>query len=237
MSNKHICQVAFSACNAALLRDWYRNAFGMVRGAGVLLTAPPMPTRRIQGIAPNPVEKVTWLVDQQDYFQLEFFQYYRPRSKLRPADWRPCDIGYSMVGIFARDFGRVLAMVAAHSDRPLPAPVGSPGDRRVCLQDPEGNWVEILERDPTTLVEGMDPCVARPELLAATRFMRVSVPDLQRARETFVDAMGLSAVEDFALHAPEHEALWGLEGAQTETALLRGRNFLVELVQYQTAPV
>lgn len=233
MSDQHICQVAICGHNAARLRDWYRDAFGMVR-SGKIVSAPPMPTDRIQGISPNPAETVSWLVDRQDYFQLEFFQFHRPRSKPRPADWRPCDIGYNMMGIYAADFDKTYAGVAAHSDRPVPAPVGAPGDRRVCVQDPEGNWIEILERDPMSLIEGADPAVVRPELPTVTRFMRVSVPSLEQTRDAFIDAMGLSEVEDYSLHAPEHEALWGLEGAQTKTALLRARNFLVELVEYQS---
>ena len=233
MSDKIISQVAFCALNAANLRDWYQSAFGMVK-SGQILSAPPMQTERIQGISPNPIEKISWLVDQQDYFQLEFFQYYRPKSKPKPIGWRPCDIGYNMVGIFARDFDKVLNQIAAVSDRALPATVGKAGDRRVCLQDPEGNWVEVLERDPMTQIEGADPCIVRPELQSATRFMRVSVPSLDETRDAFVEAMGLSVVEDFQLHTPEHEALWGLEGARTKTALLRSRNFLVELVEYQS---
>ncbi len=233
MSDKIISQVAFCALNAANLRDWYQSAFGMVK-SGQILSAPPMQTDRIQGISPNPIEKISWLVDQQDYFQLEFFQYYRPKSKPKPIDWRPCDIGYNMVGIFAKDYDKVLSQIAAVSDRALPAPVGEAGDRRVCLQDPEGNWVEVRERDPMTQIEGADPSIVRPELLSATRFMRVSVPNLEQSRDAFVGAMGLSVVEDFQLHTPEHEALWGLEGAQTKTVLLRSRNFLLELVEYQS---
>lgn len=233
MSEKHVCQVALCALNAANLRDWYQCSFGMVKG-GKIFSVAPMPTDRIQGISPNPTESVSWLVDQQDYFQLEFFQFYRPRSKPRPIDWRPCDIGYNLMGIYAKDFEKVLAMVTASSDRSVPEPVGSPGDRRVCLQDPEGNWLEILERDPMTQIEGADPGIVRPELLCATRFMRVSVPHLETTRDAFVNAMGLTEVEDFQLHTAEHEALWGLEGAQTRVALLRGGNFLVELVEYRS---
>jgi catechol 2,3-dioxygenase-like lactoylglutathione lyase family enzyme len=233
MSDKHICQVAFCAVNAANLRDWYQSAFGMVK-AGKIFSSPPMPTDRIQGISPNPIETVSWLVDQQDYFQLEFFQFYRPKSKPRPIDWRPCDIGYNMVGIYAKDFDKVMSMVAASSDQAVPKPVGGTGDRRVCLQDPEGNWLEILERDPMTQIEGADPCIVRPELLCATRFMRVSVPRLEETRDAFVDTMGLIEVENYKLHTPRHEALWGLKGAKTRTALLRSRNFLVELVEYQS---
>jgi hypothetical protein len=233
MSNKHLCQVGFSCLNASQLRDWYHDCFGMVYSGGIM-AFPPMSTDSIQGITPNPVEKVSWLVDQQDYFQLEFFQFYRPRSKHRPIDRRFCDIGYSMVGFHAREFDKVLAMLAANSDRPLPTPVGAPGDRRICLQDPEGNWVEVMERDPLSQIEGTDPCIVRPELLTATRFMRLSVPKLEITRDTFINAMGLSVVEDFRLHTQEHESLWGLEGAEIKTALLRGRNFLVEIVEYQS---
>ena len=61
MSDKIICQVALCALNAANLRDWYQVAFGMVK-AGKIFSVPPMSTDRIQGIAPNPVETVSWLV-------------------------------------------------------------------------------------------------------------------------------------------------------------------------------
>jgi len=231
MSDKHLCQVGLCCHNSSQLRAWYHDAFGMLYAGGIV-GLPPMPTDRIQGIRPNPVEKVTWLVEQQEFFQLEFFQFYRPKSRLKPADWRLCDIGYNMMGIYARDFDKVLSMVAANSDRPLPAVVGDLGERRICLQDPEGNWIEIMERDPATQIEGMAPSILRPDLLTATRFMRLSVPRLEITRDHFINAMGLSEVQGYQLHTPEHEALWGLEGAQTKSALLRGRNFLVEVVEY-----
>lgn len=233
MSDKHISQVAFCALNAGHLRDWYQSAFGMVK-AGKIFTAPPLNTDQIQGISPNPIETVSWLVDQQDYFQLEFFQFYRPKSQPKPSDWRPCDIGYNMIGIFVSDFDKSLHRIGAISDKPLPTVVGEIGDRRLCLQDPEGNWVEVMERDPIAQIEQAEPCVVRPELPCATRFMRVSVPDLEQTRDAFVNAMGLTVVEGFQLHTQEHESLWGLEGAVVKTALLRSRNFLLELVEYQS---
>ncbi len=231
-SHRQICQVAICAQNAAQLRAWYRTVFGMVKGGGLLLAAPPMPTQRIQGIVPNPTEKVTWLVDRQDYFQLEFFQFYRPRSRLRPAGWAPCDIGYSVLGIVAHDFDRTWARLAAYSDQPLATPKGGAGKRRGCVQDPEGNWIEILERDPLLDIDGTSVGIVRPELPTVTRFMRISVPDLEQSCDGFQAALGLSRVEKFKLHTPQHEALWGLPGARVKTALLRGHNFLVELVQY-----
>lgn len=234
MTEPRICQVALCGHNAARLREWYCAVFDLARGSGALLSLPPMPTQRIQGIEPNPAETVTWLVDRQDYFQLEFFQFHRPRSRLKPPGWRPCDIGYSMMGIHVSDFDLTLHRYAAHSDLRLPEPVGEAGDRRACVRDPEGNWIEIMERDPLAEIAGTDPGIVRPELGSAVRFMRVSVPDLARAQQTFVGAMGLCQVADRALHVPEHEAMWDLAGADTDSVLLRGRNFLVELVQYRS---
>lgn len=231
MSDKHICQIGFSSINAAQLRDWYAYCFGLVK-CGKIFGFPPMPTDHIQGIKPNPAESAQWLIDQQDYFQLEFFHFYRPRPRLRPVDWRPCDIGYNLVGFYVTDFDKVLSRIGGASDRPVPRPVGQRGDRRVCLRDPEGNWIEIMERDPITMVAGADPCIVRPELLTATRFIRMSVPDLEASTDRFVNVMGLSRVEDFQLHTTEHEAMWDLPGARTRTVLLRGVNFLVEVVQY-----
>ena len=233
MSDKHIAQIALCALNAEQLRQWYESAFDLVR-AGKIFTTPPMNTDRIQGIAPNPTETVSWLVDRQDYFQLEFFQFYRPKSQRKPSDWRPCDIGYNMVGIHVADFDKTAHRIGAVCDRPLPVISGAVGERRLCLQDPEGNWVEVMERDPITQIPGTDPGIVRPEIPSAVRFMRVSVPDLDKARNAFVNAMGLTVVDDFQLHTPEQEALWGLDGAEVKTALLRSRNFLVELVEYQS---
>ena len=111
-TDKHICQVAFSALNAAALRDWYANVFGLVK-SGKILFFPPS-TSRVQGI-PGAWEKCSWLIDQQDYFQLEFFQFWAPHSKLKSNEWRPSDIGYNMVGIAVSDFDQVLRNISAFS--------------------------------------------------------------------------------------------------------------------------
>lgn len=61
--------------------------------------------------------------------------------------------------------------------------------------------MEIYERDPLTLIEGADTRVCRPEVPAAVRTMRASVPNLEEARDAFVDAMGLQVVEKFQLRS------------------------------------
>lgn len=230
-NDRHICQVAFSAHNGPALREWYANVFGLVKSGKVVFFPPA--TSNVQGI-PGAWEKCSWLIDQQDYFQLEFFQFWTPRSKLRSSDWRPCDIGYNMIGIAVNDFDQVLRNVCAFSGIDQPAIAGTAGERRACVSDPEGNLVEIYERDPLSQVEGADTNIVRPEVPAVVRTMRASVPSLEDARHTYVDAMGLQVVEDFQLHSAEDEALWGLPQARADALLLRAANFLVELVQYES---
>jgi catechol 2,3-dioxygenase-like lactoylglutathione lyase family enzyme/uncharacterized protein YndB with AHSA1/START domain len=231
VTDKQICQVAFTALNAPALREWYVNVFGLVK-AGKMLFFPPA-TSRVQGI-PGAWEKCSWAIDQQDYFQLEFFQFWKPRGQLKSPEWRPCDIGYNMVGIAVNDFDQVLRNVGAFSAVPRPQIVGEAGRRRACVNDPEGNWVEILECDPLTLIEGVDASVLRPEVPAVVRTIRASVPSLEDARETFVDAMGLVEVEDFQLHTARDEKLWGLPRAKCRSLVLRSTNFLLELVEYKS---
>ena len=230
-SERHICQVAFSALNGPGLREWYANVFGLVK-AGKIVFFPPA-TSTVQGI-PGAWEKCSWLIDRQDYFQLEFFQFWKPHSRLRPEGWRPCDIGYNMLGIAVTDFDQVLRNVAAYSWHQAPRTFGKAGDRRACVADSEGNLVEIYERDPLTLIEGADTRVCRPEVPAAVRTMRASVPNLEEARDAFVNAMGLQVVEEFQLHNARDEAMWGLKGVKASSLVLRSANFLLELVEYKT---
>ena len=62
--------------------------------------------------------------------------------------------------------------------------------------------------------------------------MTLSVPDLERSRRFFAEVLGLEAADGLDLHGPEHEALWGLEGARRESLLLWADDMLVELVHY-----
>lgn len=230
-SERHICQVAFSALNGPGLREWYANVFGLVK-AGKIVFFPPA-TSTVQGI-PGAWEKCSWLIDQQDYFQLEFFQFWHPRSRLKPPGWRPCDIGYNMLGIAVTDFDQVLRKVAAFSSREVPRAFGKAGERRACVADPEGNLVEIYERDPLSLVDSANSGICRPEVPAVVRSMRASVPDLGQARDAFVGAMGLQVVEGFQLHNARDEGMWGLKGVKASSLVLRSANFLLELVEYRT---
>ena len=72
----------------------------------------------------------------------------------------------------------------------------------------------------------------RPDAPVAARSVTLSVPSLERSRDVFERVLGLEPAGELALHGPEHEALWGLEGARRDSALLWADDFLVELVEY-----
>ena len=223
---QHMCQVAFCAFDAPALREWHRKVFEFLP-SGKILFFPPGSTR-VQGI-PRSTSKCSWLIDSQDYFQLEFFQFMIPKSKPRPYDWTPAAIGYNILGIHVKDFDAVLSRLTEFGSGCMTPPQGEAGKRRVCAKDPEGNIIEIFEADPFHFGSGG---IVRPELSATVRSMVVSVPDMDKAREYYNTVLGMTVVEGETLHDASHESLWGLEGATAERLLLRTGNFLVELVCY-----
>jgi catechol 2,3-dioxygenase-like lactoylglutathione lyase family enzyme len=222
-----LCQIAFSVMNLRRTYRWYQDAFGFVPSGGTRLFRGPLASR-VQGL-PNAASTCWWLVDQQDFFQLEMFQFASPPVRRLPGDWRACDIGYSMVGLHVADFEATLARLAAARVQLLTEPLGPAGARRACVRDPEGVLVEVMEDDPR-----LAPALPRlrPEIPVAARSITLSVPDLERSRRFFGDTLGLPEVPRVRLHGPEHEELWGLGGAQRQSLVLSAGELLVELVQY-----
>jgi catechol 2,3-dioxygenase-like lactoylglutathione lyase family enzyme len=169
-----------------------------------------------------------WVVDGQDFFKLEFFEFKRPQMRVRPPDWRACDVGYSMVSFHVDDLDETLARLAALGSDPLTDPTGTSGDRRVCVRDPDHTLIELMEADPRAPHAGPR---ARPEVPVAARSITASVRDLERSRRFFADVLGMTATAQ-SLHLPEHEALWQLEGSEREVLVLWSGDFAIELVQY-----
>ncbi|UCH28669.1 MAG: SDR family NAD(P)-dependent oxidoreductase, partial [Myxococcales bacterium] len=141
---------------------------------------------------------------------------------------RLCDLGYRMIGIHVSDFDATLARL--RKLRCEPRIVGEPPSRIACVRDPEGNWVEIFQRDP---VAGHAPEKARPDVDATVRSVTLSVRDLDAAAKLWIEGFGLTQVAQ-PLHAPEHEVLWGLEGARRRAKLVQAGGILLELVEYQS---
>ncbi|WP_246540878.1 SRPBCC family protein [Mycobacterium spongiae] len=220
-------QIAISVRDVQHSQRWYRDIFGYQESGGTYAFIPSLGSADVQGV-PDATSVCWWLMDQQDFFQIELFQFSKPTPEPVPADWRPCDIGYSMVGIHVTDFDATLERLARRRVDLLSEPIGPAGMRRVCVRDPDGVLLEIMEDDPRAADQR-----ARPHHVpVATRFVTVSVPDLEQARHTWIEVLGLPEEHDVVLHTPEHERLWGLAGSARESFLLRAHDIFIEVVHY-----
>ena len=222
-----LSQIALSVTDLRRTQRWYREVLGLEPAGGTNLFAGPLASM-VQGV-PRAASTCWWLVDRQDFFQIELFEFRSPLVRPLRDDWRPCDVGYTMVSVCVADLERTLERAAAAGTRPLTDPLGGSDRRRACVRDPEGVLIELMEDDPRATEPRERP---RAALNAVTRSVTLSVPDLERSRRLFTEVLGLDVAKGPSLHGPEHEALWGLEGAKRDSLELWADDILVELVQY-----
>lgn len=219
-------QVALSVVDLRRTEQWFREGLGFLPAGGSRFMASTPLTARVQGL-PKAASTMWWLVGRSGGRQLELFQFRRPIAKLMPADFRPCDIGYTRIGVTVTDFDAALVRLAKLGTVPLSAPIGSPGERRVCVRNPDGVYVEILENQAQLANGDLQQENCPVDIHSVT----VSTPDLA-ASQAFFSQMCGKGPEKIPLHAPEHEALWGLSGAQTRSAVFKAGGVLLEVVQY-----
>jgi short-subunit dehydrogenase/catechol 2,3-dioxygenase-like lactoylglutathione lyase family enzyme len=222
-----LSQIALSVSDLRRTQRWYREVLGLEPAGGTNLFAGPLASM-VQGV-PRSASTCWWLVDRQDFFQVELFEFRSPLVRELPPDWRPCDIGYTTVSFWVDDLDAALARAREQGSEPQTGPIGEPGERRVCVRDPDGVLIELMEDDPRSEAPRER---ARPQLGAVARSVTLSVSDLERSRRFFGDVLGLPVAEGVELHRPEHEALWGLDGAKRERGCLWAHDLLVELVAY-----
>ncbi len=221
-------QIALSVSDVQRSQRWYRDVFGYQESGGTYMFIPLLGSHKVQGL-PSATSTCWWLLDQQESFQLELFEFSKPTPRPLPADWRPCDIGYTTVGMYVADFDATLQRLSRRRSPLLSEPIGAPGERRVCVRDPDGVLLEVMEDDPRCGAARARPFADVP---VVTRFVTLSVPDLDQARRTWCEVLGLREVADVRLHGPEHEALWGLAGATRESFVLDAGDMFVEVVRY-----
>jgi short-subunit dehydrogenase/catechol 2,3-dioxygenase-like lactoylglutathione lyase family enzyme len=222
-----LCQIALSVGDLRRSQAWYRRVLRLEPAGGTNLFAGPLATM-VQGV-PGSASTCWWLLDRQDFLQLELFEFRSPLVRPLAPDWRPSDIGYTTVSVWVADLERTVERAESEGTPPLSEPVGSPGSRRVCVRDPDGVLLELMEDDPRGLDRRDRP---RPEVPTAVRAVTLSVPQLEASKRVLTEAFGLAPADDVHLHRPEHESLWGLDGAERTTALLWADDVLVELVEY-----
>ena len=209
-------QVALSVVDLAATERWFREGLGFFPAGGSRAMMRGPLASSVQGL-PRVASTCWWLVGRNQWFQLELFQFERPLARLMPHDFRPCDIGYTRIGVWVADFDQALTRLTRLGTPPRTPPVGPAGTRRACVRNPDGVYVEIMEDDP---LSGAGLNAARSSCPVALRSVTLSVPDLARS-EAFFAGLGLGRSE-VALRAREHESLWGLEEARSaEQPVLR----------------
>jgi len=219
-------QIAFSVVDLRRTEAWFREGLGFLPAGGAMaLMTGPVATR-VQGL-PAAASCAWWLVGRNPWFQLELFQFRRPIAKLMPPDFRPCDTGYTRIGVHVADFDAALANLTRLGTVPLAGVLGERGRRRACARNPDGVYVEIMEDDPLAQPPGSE----RAGCPAAVRSVTLSTPNLD-ASVAYLTAINGHGPEEIALHAPEHEALSGLPGARCKRAVFRSGDILVEVVEY-----
>lgn len=220
-------QIAFSVIDLRLTECWFREGCGLLPAGGSRLMMRGPLAAAVQGL-PGAASTCWWLVGRNPWFQIELFQFERPLARPMPADFRPCDIGYTRIGLWVADFDATLERLARLGSAPLAPPLGAQGDRRACVRNPDGVFVELMERDPLPQAA----CGSgRAHCPAAVRYVTLSTPDLRTSAALMREGFGISESK-VELHSPEHEALWGLAGARCERRVFEAGDVLVEVVQY-----
>ena len=206
-----LCQVALSVTHMRRTQRWYRDVLGLEPAGGTNTFRGPI-LSMVQGL-PKVASTCWWLVDRQEDFQLELFEFSNPRSRPLMVGRRPSDIGYTTLCVHVENFDEALIRAERAGSSPLTQAIGPAGKRRVCVRDPEGVLLELMEDDPRSPTPRRRP---RPQTPSAVRAVRASVPEA---------ASGL--------HDSSHETLWQLEGARSRSATLWAGDILLELVQYE----
>ena len=218
-------QIAFSVVDLRRTERWFREGLGFLPAGGSRFMMSTPLAGMVQGVK-QAASCCWWLVGRNPWFQIEMFQFRRPMARLMPTAFRPCDTGYTRIGVHVEDFDRALQQLEILGSLPLSPVFGQFGHRRACVRNPDGVYVEVMEDDPLAgRTQGERPCPA------AMRTVTLSTPDLD-ASLAYILAVSGGTREDTEIHADEHEALWGLAGAQCKRAVVRCGDVLVEIVQY-----
>ena len=203
-------QIAFAVLDLRRTEAWWREGLGFLPAGGTRALFRGPLSGRIQKL-PGSACTCWCLLGRNDWCQLELFQYEKPVSQLMPADYRPSDLGYSRCGVWVADFDATLARLARLGSEPLAAPVGVPGQRRACVRNPDGVYVELMEDDPLPAQNAR----GRQDCPVAIRSATLSTPDMDASVDFLTRGLGMREVPR-QLHEDAHEALWGLAGARCE---------------------
>lgn len=224
-----LCQIALCTSDLPSSVRLYASGLGFAEAGTRALWGERI--ARIQALGDDTAFTISWLVGRQDFVQLELFHHTVPRQRPRLGERNPTDLGWTRFGVVLPDFDAALGRLAGLGVVLLRRPLLVNGLRRAAFVDPYvGCVVELFEEGATT------PGGIRPrfyDLVPAVVYAALSVSDLDAARRFYVDGLGLEEEPDTILHAPEDEAVWGLDGARRASFVARGGDVYLEVVNYE----
>ncbi len=221
-------QIGLNTSDIAGSLQLFSEAFGFKNAGAQALWGPLM---EVQGFDTTARTLLWWMVGRQPLFQLELFHHTEPKQRRLPWDWRPCDHGWGRVGIAVADHEDALKYLAGKGLAPING-VATIGDvRSFAFRDPYvGCVVEVIQdsavvQERAGLTPGDGPAIA---------YVASSVSDIDSARHFYREVVGYDIAPLELLHQPQHEALWGLEGAERNGFLAYSGEIFLEILEYRS---
>lgn len=219
-----LIQIGMNTADMPATLELFTEAFGFKNaGSQVILGS----LIQIQGLDTSAHALMWWLVGAQPRLQLEFFHHTKPAQRPLRADWTPADHGWTRFGIAVERFDLALEEMAKRGITPIAGVTSVHGLRRCAYRDPAiGAIVEVMEDgDVLRAPAGRK---AAPALVYAA----ASVSDLAAAKAYYTEVLQLPLAPDIELHAADADALWGLNGACSESVMVDAGGVFLEIVQY-----
>ena len=225
-------QIAISVADLERAQGWYRDVIGLEPAGGTNLFAGPLASM-VQGV-PRAASTCWWLVDRQEPVPDRAVRVPKPAGPLAAARLatlrhrlhddllrrrrsRPRDRACGEAGIRA-----------AHASRSA-----EPGARRVCVRDPDGVLIELMEEDPPG---GGPRARPRPERRRGGSLGDPLGRRTWSARARFFERVLGLAGRRTALHGPSTRSSGASRRAKRDSLALWADDMVVELVQYLEPP-
>ena len=124
--------------------EFYVDGLGFLPSGGMSIGGAEL--ARMMGLDVDAMQvDMKWVIDRTDFFQLELFNFSEPECRPRRKDWSPADVGYNVFTVHIKRFDRTLERLSAMGVDPISPVLGSVGDRRACVADPNGNLIELVK--------------------------------------------------------------------------------------------
>ena len=215
----HLSQIAFSIPDLEPTYSFYKDCFKLAPSGEIPISFGPI----VAGLVglPGVYYNIHFLKTDQDFLHLEINRFKNPKPRPHPDDWQPCDIGINRLAIKVRDFQDTLHQLGSFGAKPLTQPIEVEGTRRVCVHDPEGVLLEVIEA-------GVDEFPR--DTFSRIAGVALSVPDIETARHSYVEILGFREIQTLP---PYREVLWNLDGAKRDILILDAEGCWIEMSQYR----